>query len=86
MATPKREIYSIAFNKRISHDGTMLADMYTVGILNLKMAKIPESIVVTKGNKVIVTFKDGSRHVFDASGVEIFDRLVELKEVKANLK
>jgi len=86
MSVPKREIYSIAFNKRISHDGTMLADMYTVGILNLKMAKIPESIVITKADKVIVTFKDGSRHTFSAEGVEIFDRLVELKEVKSNLK
>jgi len=81
MTTPKREIYSIAFNKSITDKGEVKMYVYTLGVISQNGLRIPEKITL-KGEQFIVTFTDNSRHILSSVGVEVFDRVVVPKETK----
>jgi hypothetical protein len=81
----KREIYSIAFDKRFNDKGEILANIYTLGYVSMYCLKKPKHIGI-KDDKITVTFEDNSRHIMDANGVEIFDRVLEPKPIKEKIK
>ena len=78
----KREIYSVAFNRSITQDGTVKMYVYSLGCVSQNAFRIPKSIIL-KDERITVTFTDNSRHIINYnSDVEIFDRFIEPKEKK----
>jgi len=80
--TPRREIYSIVFNKIPTKEGKWSLYIYDLGIQSANNGRIPKIITQTKTH-IIVEFTDDTRHLIPfTDNVELFDRVVNPKTEK----
>lgn len=77
---PKREIYSIAYNKTVTQDGVVRASGYTLDEPSVyNNMRVPTEIVLQKIkglDYVTVYFKDGYSHSIPFQGIELMYREV----------